>query len=394
LRIILFTGKGGVGKTSIAAATALQCADLGYKTKVYSTDAAHSLADSFNKEIGSADTVIKKNLFAQEIDVNEEIRRNWGPIQGFIQQFLKYRGMENLIAEEMAVFPGMEEVFSLLELKDRVAREDFDVVIIDCAPTGDTLRLLACPDIAKWYMEKIFNIERKVFKAVRPVVRRFVDMPLPTDDVFDSMEGLYKNLIGIKEVLTDREISSIRIVLNPEKMVIKESQRAYTFLNLFGYSVDAVIANRILPEEIKDPYYRKWKEIQAKHMKEVEASFSPLPIFLSKFWDQEVIGMKQLSRMAEDIYGDKDPTSVFFKEKPMEITGSDGCYDLYLKLPFATKEDLDIWVHGDELTIKFLNFKRNILLPRALSSLKLRKAEFIGNTLKVNFGGDDHGRKV
>jgi arsenite-transporting ATPase len=394
LRIILFTGKGGVGKTSIAAATALRCADLGYKTKVYSTDAAHSLADSFNKEIGCIDTTIRKNLIAQEIDVNEEIRRNWGPIQGFIQQFLKYRGMENLIAEEMAVFPGMEEVFSLLELKNRFAQEDFDVVIIDCAPTGDTLRLLACPDIAKWYMEKIFNIERKVFKAVRPVAQRFVDMPLPTDDVFDSMEGLYKNLIGIKEVLTDREISSIRIVLNPEKMVIKESQRAYTFLNLFGYSVDAVIANRILPEEIKDPYYRKWKEIQAKHMKEVEASFSPLPIFLSKFWDQEVIGMKQLSRMAEDIYGDKDPTSVFFKEKPMEITGSDGCYDLYLKLPFATKEDLDIWVHGDELTIKFLNFKRNILLPRALSSLKLKKAEFIGNTLKVNFGGDDHGRKV
>jgi arsenite-transporting ATPase len=394
LRIILFTGKGGVGKTSIAAATALRCAEMGYRTKVYSTDAAHSLADSFDKVIGCEETEIRRNLFAQEIDVNEEIKKNWGPIQGFIQQFLKYRGMENLIAEELAVFPGMEEVFSLLELKKRFAREDFDVVIIDCAPTGDTLRLLACPDIAKWYMEKIFNIERKVFKALRPVAQRFVDMPLPTDDVFESMEGLYKNLIGVKEVLTDQKVSSIRIVLNPEKMVVKESQRAYTFLHLFGYSVDAVIANRILPDKVKDPYYRKWKEIQAKYLKEVEESFNPLPILLSKFWDQEVIGMKLLSRMAEDIYGDKDPSGVFLKDKPMEIVGSDGCYDIYFKLPFASKEDLDIWVHGDELTIKFLNFKRNILLPRALSSLKLKKAEFIGDTLKVNFGGDDHGRKV
>lgn len=394
MRIILFTGKGGVGKTSIAAATALRCAEMGYRTKVYSTDAAHSLADSFDKVIGCEETEIRRNLFAQEIDVNEEIKKNWGPIQGFIQQFLKYRGMENLIAEELAVFPGMEEVFSLLELKKRFAREDFDVVIIDCAPTGDTLRLLACPDIAKWYMEKIFNIERKVFKALRPVAQRFVDMPLPTDDVFESMEGLYKNLIGVKEVLTDQKVSSIRIVLNPEKMVVKESQRAYTFLHLFGYSVDAVIANRILPDKVKDPYYRKWKEIQAKYLKEVEESFNPLPILLSKFWDQEVIGMKLLSRMAEDIYGDKDPSGVFLKDKPMEIVGSDGCYDIYFKLPFASKEDLDIWVHGDELTIKFLNFKRNILLPRALSSLKLKKAEFIGDTLKVNFGGDDHGRKV
>ena len=394
MRIILFTGKGGVGKTSIAAATALRCAEMGYRTKVYSTDAAHSLADSFDKVIGCEETEIRRNLFAQEIDVNEEIKKNWGPIQGFIQQFLKYRGMENLIAEELAVFPGMEEVFSLLELNKRFAREDFDVVIIDCAPTGDTLRLLACPDIAKWYMEKIFNIERKVFKALRPVAQRFVDMPLPTDDVFESMEGLYKNLIGVKEVLTDQKVSSIRIVLNPEKMVVKESQRAYTFLHLFGYSVDAVIANRILPDKVKDPYYRKWKEIQAKYLKEVEESFNPLPILLSKFWDQEVIGMKLLSRMAEDIYGDKDPSGVFLKDKPMEIVGSDGCYDIYFKLPFASKEDLDIWVHGDELTIKFLNFKRNILLPRALSSLKLKKAEFIGDTLKVNFGGDDHGRKV
>lgn len=394
MRVILFTGKGGVGKTSIAAATSLRCADFGYKTKVYSTDAAHSLADSFNRKIGPKETLIKKNLYAQEIDVNEEIKRNWGPIQGFIKQFLKYRGLENLIAEELAVFPGMEEVFSLLELKDRFALEDFDVVIVDCAPTGDTLRLLACPDIASWYMEKIFNFERKLFKAVRPVAQRFVDMPLPTDDVFESMEGLYKNLIAIKEVLTDQKVTSIRLVLNPEKMVIKESQRAYTFLHLFGYSVDAVIVNRILPEIIKDSYYTRWKQIQNKYLKDVEESFSPLPILHSKLWEQEVIGMKQLEQMAEDIYGDKDPTTIFIKEKPMEIVGSDGSYDIYFKLPFANKENLDIWVHDDELTIKYLNFKRNFILPRALTSLRLKKAEFVGDLLRINFGGDNHVREV
>ena len=262
VRIILFTGKGGVGKTTIAAATAYRCAELGYKTLIYSTDAAHSLSDSFNKEIGRKRIAITHNLYAQEIDVNEELKKNWGPIKDFIKQFLKHRGLDNVIADELAVFPGMEEIFSMLELKERYVEGLFEVIIIDCAPTGETLRLLAGPDIAKWYMEKIFNIERTVFKAVRPMARHFVDLPLPGDDVFESMESLYKNLVGIKEVLTDREVSSIRIVLNPEKMVIKESQRAYTFLNLFGYMVDAVIANRVLPAEVKDPYYGEWKKIQ------------------------------------------------------------------------------------------------------------------------------------
>jgi len=322
MRIILFTGKGGVGKTSIAAATAHRCAELGYKTMIYSTDAAHSLSDSFNKEIGKKKVSISRNLYAQEIDVNEELKKNWGPIKDFIQQFLKHRGFENVIADELAVFPGMEEVFSMLELKERYVENFFDVIIIDCAPTGETLRLLAGPDIAKWYMEKIFTIERTVFKAVRPLAQHFVDMPLPGEDVFDSMESLYKNLVGIKDVLTDREVSSIRIVLNPEKMVIRESQRAYTFLNLFGYMVDAVIVNRLLPREVKDPYYGEWKKIQKTYMKEIRSSFHPLPILSSRLWNKEIIGLALLSKMAEEIYGDDDPSQIYYKERPIEVNSS------------------------------------------------------------------------
>ena len=388
MRIILFTGKGGVGKTSIAAATAHRCAELGYKTMIYSTDAAHSLSDSFNKEIGKKKVSISRNLYAQEIDVNEELKKNWGPIKDFIQQFLKHRGFENVIADELAVFPGMEEVFSMLELKERYVENFFDVIIIDCAPTGETLRLLAGPDIAKWYMEKIFTIERTVFKAVRPLAQHFVDMPLPGEDVFDSMESLYKNLVGIKDVLTDREVSSIRIVLNPEKMVIRESQRAYTFLNLFGYMVDAVIVNRLLPQEVKDPYYGEWKKIQKTYMKEIRSSFHPLPILSSRLWNKEIIGLALLSKMAEEIYGDDDPSQIYYKERPIEVNSSNGNYYLLLKLPFADKKELHVWHKGDELIIQYKNFKRNIALPRALASLELKEVEFKDKILKVRFGGD------
>lgn len=390
MRIILFTGKGGVGKTSIAAATAYRCAELGHKTMIYSTDAAHSLSDSFNKEIGKKRVTISRNLYAQEIDVNEEIKKNWGPIKDFIQDFLKNRGLESVIADELAVFPGMEEVFSMLELKKRYVEGFFDVIIIDCAPTGETLRLLAAPDIAKWYMEKIFSMERAVLKAVRPLAQHFVDMPLPGDNVFESMESLYKNLVGIKETLTDPEVSSIRIVLNPEKMVIKESQRAYTFLNLFGYMVDAVIANRLLPREVKDPYYVEWKKIQKTYMKEIKSYFHPLPVLSSRLWNREIIGQTLLAKMAEEIYDDGDPSQIYYKERPIKITSSDGSYCLSLKLPFADKKDLDMWVKGDELIIQYRNYKRNIALPRALASLELKGVELKDKTLKVRFGGDNN----
>ena len=393
MRIILFTGKGGVGKTTISAATAIKCAKLGYKTIVISTDSAHSLADSFDMEIGNQPTFITDNLYGEEIDVNYEIKKNWGPIQGFIQEFLRYRGFENIIAEELSVFPGMEEVFSLLQLKDFYVKKEYDVIIIDCAPTGDTFRLLAFPDIAKWYMEKIFNIERTVFKAVRPVARHLVEMPLPSDSVFESMEGLYKNLIGMKELLTDPEISSIRLIVNPEKMVIKESQRAYTFFNLFGFSVDAIIVNRILSKDITDPFYTKWKEIQKVHLQEVRESFRPLPMLTSELLDQEIIGLELLSDIADALYKRGNPTKIFYKDKPIEITESNGSYCLSVKLPFTTKENIEMWTKGNELVINIKNYKRNILLPRVLASSKLLDAKMEEGRLKIRFGGDNDGKR-
>ncbi|MDY6855517.1 MAG: TRC40/GET3/ArsA family transport-energizing ATPase [Thermodesulfobacteriota bacterium] len=391
MRIILFTGKGGVGKTTVSAATAVRCANLGYKTLIISTDSAHSLADSFDMEIGNQPTYITDNLYGEEIDINYEIKKNWGPIQSFMQDFLKYRGFGSIIAEELSVFPGMEEVFSLLQLKDFYMEESYDVIIIDCAPTGDAFRLLAVPDIAKWYMERIFNVERILFKAVRPVAKRLVDMPLPSDNVFESMEGLYKNLIGMKELLTDIEISSIRLVINPEKMVIKESQRAFTFLNLFGFSVDAIIANRIIPQDVKDPFYSKWKDIQKKHLTEANESFRPLPLFSLGLLDQEITGIELLSKIGNTLYDRKDPTEVFYSEKPIDITESNGSYYLCIRLPFATKENIDMWKKGEELIIKVNNYKRNIHLPRFLTSLKMGDVKMIDEKLTIRFGGEGDG---
>jgi arsenite-transporting ATPase len=385
VRIVLFTGKGGVGKTTIAAATAVRCSELGYNTLVISTDMAHSLGDSLDREIGEDVVEVQKNLSGQEIDVNNEIRKNWEPIYRFFREFLGYHGFDHIIADEMAIFPGMEEVFSLLELRTHFVEKRYDVIVVDCAPTGDTARLLALPDMVKWYMEKIFHIERTVMKAVRPMAKRFVDMPLPTDEVFDSVEGLYKNLILMKELLSDPKTTSIRMVFNPEKMVIKEAQRAYTYLCLFGFTVDAFIGNRLLPEGIESPFHRKWKDLQSAYMEEAVASFQPVPIYKAYLKEQEIYGIQLLSEMAKEIYDGEDPSQIFFKEKPMEIVRKAEGYELRLKLPFATKETLEVWVRGDELTVTYRNYKRNILLPKSLASLDLKEAKFKGPLLVLQF---------
>jgi len=386
MRIILYTGKGGVGKTSISAATGVRSAELGNRTLILSTDTAHSLSDSFDREIGKNPVKLMENLYAQEIDVNNELVQNWGKIQDFVVKFLKKQGFEDFIAQEFSIFPGMEELFSLLVLQKYHEEASFDVVIIDCAPTGSTIRMLSFPDIIEWYMEKFFHIERKIIKAVRPVAERITKIPLPTDDVYYSIEELYQKVHEIKGILTEDDSSTIRLVCNPQKMVIKESQRVYTYLSLFGFSVDGVVMNRIIPNEVKDSYFGQWKKSQKMHLKEANDSFQPIPIFHCSLFDREIVGIKLLSEMAEDIFGEVDPTSVFYREKPMVIGNRDGDYILSLRLLFAEKKELDMWVKGDELILTIGNLKRNIFLPRSLSSLKVKGAKFEDNNLIVTFG--------
>ncbi|MEW6264622.1 MAG: TRC40/GET3/ArsA family transport-energizing ATPase [Thermodesulfobacteriota bacterium] len=387
-RIILFTGKGGVGKTSTAAATAVLAAQRGVGTLILSTDAAHSLSDSFDLPVGPTPTLVSDRLWALEIDVNRQLSKNWGPIHGFLHKFLRSRGFDSIIADELAILPGLEEIFSLLEVKDHAADPRFGLIIIDCAPTADTARLLALPDIARWYMEKIFHLERAVVRTVRPVAERFLDVPLPTDDVFAAVEKLYHHIMAVKKLLTDRDKASIRMVVNAEKMVIKEALRAYTFLSIFDFGIDAVIINRLLPAEIKDPYYGKWHEIQAEHLKFIHDSFEPLPLLTARLWDREIVGLELLADLGREIYRDRDPAEVLHRERAIRITPQDGRYILGLPVPFAGRDELETWVHGDELVIKYKNFRRNIVLPRALSNLKLLGAEFKGQSLNLIFGGE------
>jgi len=388
-RIILFTGKGGVGKTSVAAASALRCADLGYRSVVVSTDSAHSLADSFDLPLGPEPTEISPNLWGQEIDVLYQMERYWGNVQRYMSTVLSWKGLDDLVAEEMSVFPGMEELASLMQIVHLHDRYDYQVIIVDCAPTGATLQLLSMPDSASWYMERMFPIGKKTVQLSRPLLRAVTDLPIPGDEVFDSMEELIRQLHRMRALLTDVQKSSVRLVLNPEKMVIKEAQRTYTYLNLYGYATDAVISNRLIPSGVQDSYFDSWKENQEKYGRMVEEAFSPLPILHAPLFDQEVVGDAMLRRMAQAIYGEDDPTKVYFVGQAQRVEKKDGCYRLSLPLPFVEKGDIDLTRSGDELIVHIGNRKRNIVLPRALVNLDVLGARYQENTLVITFGGDE-----
>jgi arsenite-transporting ATPase len=388
MRIILFTGKGGVGKTSIAAASALRASEMGYKTIVLSTDAAHSLSDSLDIPMGPEPTLVKENLWGQETEIYHTMETHWGDISRFISALLAWRGMDSIVADEVAVLPGMEELANLLYIARYQEEGKFDVVIVDCAPTGETLRLLSFPEMLQWWMSHMFPIQRKLVGAIRPMVGALTKAPVPTNEVFDAIGELYNELYKIHTALGDADISSVRLVVNPEKMVIKEAQRTLTYLNLFGYYTDAIVCNRIIPNKVADSYFKTWKTSQRKYHRLIEEGFSPLPILDMPLLEREVVGLIMLEKMAQNIYGQEDPSRIYYKGRTQDIRKENGRYVLTLELPFTSKDKISLTQGRDELDIKVASYRRNIILPHLLRGLSVSGARFEENRLKISFGSD------
>ena len=392
MRIILYSGKGGVGKTSLSAATAVRAAACGRRTLVVSTDSAHSLGDALDVPLGPTPTRVAEGLDAIEVDVNAELSEHWGVIHEWLTHFMTFRGVEDAVAEEIAILPGMEELFSLLKVKAIADRDAYDVIIVDCAPTGETVRMLGVPEILKFYFTRIFPIQRTVVKSVRPVAQRMTDIPIPGDDVFGALKTLYEQMEGMGPLLQDPRKSSIRLVLNPERMVVKESQRLHTYLNLFGFPVDCVVANRVLPAEARAPYFDRWFEIQSGHLADAREAFDPLPFFEAHLFDREIIGTALLDEFGRHVFGDADPTAVLYKERPVVVRKEGSGYALYIRLPFAEKDKIQVWTRGEDLVVQVDNRKRYILLPRTLASRRLLGAAFRDQRLRVAFGErEKHG---
>ena len=385
MRVILFTGKGGVGKTSVAAATAMRCAQLGERTLVMSTDPAHSLGDSLDMDLGPRAKRVAKNLWAHEISALHEMERHWKKLHDYAATVFATQGLDEVVAEEVANPPGMDEIASLMWIKFYAERGEHDVIVVDCAPTGETLQLLAFPDAARWWLDKIYPWERRAMRLARPVLQPLVDIPLPSDDVFASVKDLLLDLEGMKKVLTDSQVTSMRLVLNLEKMVVKEAKRAFTYLSLFGYVTDAVVVNRLLPEGLQDELFRKWQTIHQRYAGEVEQSFTPLPIFNVPLFDEEVVGERMLLRMADAIYGERDPAERFYEGTSQRVERVGSEYLLALKVPFVERGEVDLARHDGELFVTVGNYRREIALPRVLANRQTVGATIEDGELRVRF---------
>jgi len=393
VRVILFTGKGGVGKTSVAAATAVHCAQAGYRTVVMSTDPAHSLGDSFDIELGTSLTKISDNLWAHEVSALHEMQRHWAKLHEYAVEVFATQGLDEVVAEEVANPPGMDEIASLMWIKHYAQRAEHDVLIVDCAPTGETLQLLTFPDAAKWWLDKIYPWERRAMRIARPVLQPLMDIPLPKDEIFASLKDLLMDLDGMRKVLTDPAITTVRIVLNLEKMVVKEAKRAFSYLSLFGYVTDAVIVNRLLPPELHDELFQKWQRIHQRYQVEVERSFEGIPIFNVPLFDSEVVGEQMLKRMAAATYGDLDPADRFVTTSPQRIEKNGTDYVLSLKVPFVDRSAVDLSRHNGELYVTVGNYRREITLPRVLAQRETAGAAIQDGELRVRFAKKQEARK-
>lgn len=395
MKIIFFAGKGGVGKTSVAAATGIKSAEMGYKTIVMSLDIAHSLCDIFDLGKDLVDQnkgqpiKIKKNLWFQELDIQEEIERNWGEVYKYFATLLSTTGLDEILAEELAILPGMEEVSLLLYINQYFREQTFDVIILDCAPTGESIRFISIPTTLDWYMKKLFRVERSLAKIVRPVAKRVYDIPLPGDDYFEAVEYLFERLSGVDKVLIDPRITSVRLITNPEKIVLKETQRAFMYFSLYKMNIDAIIMNRVLPDRVTDAYFKSWKENQQVYIEKAKEYFSPIPIFLVKLFSEEVFGYDRLKILADQIYEGRNPLERFFEGEPYQLVKKDGGYRMTIRLPFVDKRHIELNKFSDELVVRLGGFKRHLLLPRQVAASKSVKATLDENRLCIDFKGGE-----
>ncbi|NJK30118.1 MAG: TRC40/GET3/ArsA family transport-energizing ATPase [Acaryochloris sp. SU_5_25] len=391
MRVILMTGKGGVGKTSVAAATGLRCAELGYKTLVLSTDPAHSLADSFDLELGHEAIQVQPNLWGAELDALLELEGNWGAVKRYITQVLQARGLEGVQAEELAILPGMDEIFSLVRMKRHYDEGTYDVLIIDSAPTGTALRLLSLPEVGGWYMRRFYKPFQRMSVTLRPLVEPFfkpiVGFSLPDAEVMDAPYEFYEQIEALEKVLTDNTQTSVRLVTNPEKMVIKESLRAHAYLSLYNVSTDMVIANRIIPDHVTDPFFMHWKQNQNQYRQEIHDNFQPLPVKEVPLFQEEMCGLAALEHLKDILYGQEDPTQVYYQETTLRVIQEQGYYSLELYLPGIPKSQVELSKTADELNITIGNHRRNLVLPQALAAMQPSGAKMEEDYLKIKFSG-------
>jgi arsenite-transporting ATPase len=385
-RTILYTGKGGVGKTSVAACTARACAAAGHRTLIISTDPAHSLSESLSADCGGEPTRVSTRLWAQEVRAQEEMQRHWSGVQGWLSELLVERGVDRISAEELTVPPGMDELFALLRLQAHHDSGKWGVIVVDCAPTGETLRLLSFPDVARWWIDKVFPLERQLLAAARPIARSLLDISLPDQAVFADIERLSQNLIEMNEILRDRGHCTIRLVMNPDRMVIGEAMRTFTYLNLYGYLTDAVVVNRMFGEAVGD-YFAAWRRVQEENLELVESAFAPVPVLRAPYFEQEVVGPGMLDRLAAALFGDLDASAVLF-DGPAQTLDVDGNgARLRLALPFVDKGDIALKQIGLELVVSVDGQRRTIMLPPAMAEMRPGAATFTDGALEIRFDG-------
>ena len=384
-RTILYTGKGGVGKTSVAAATARRCAAAGLRTLVISTDPAHSIADVLQAPVGGGPTKITKRLHAQQVQAQDELEHHWSAVSEWLGSLLMERGVDRIAAEELTVPPGGDELFSLLVLKGHVESGEWDAIIVDCAPTGETLRLLSFPDAARWWLDKVLGKEQSMLSAARPLARMFLDVQLPDEKVVAEVQRLVGNLVAMHDLLRDASRVSMRLVMTPDRMVVGEAMRTFTYLNLYGYLTDAVVVNRVFPDALSEGYFGAWHAVQQEQLELVESAFAPVPVLCAPYYAAEVIGGDRLDELAGALFASHDAEDVLHDRLSQELRVDDGRAQLRLDLPFAERGDVTLKKIGLELVVRVDGHKRTIVLPGALAGFKPTSATLEEGSLVVGF---------